>query len=238
MSVELILGLAAFITSIVAGVVGFGGGLMLIAILPIYLNPALIIPIHGVNQLASNSSRMLFSLGSVQWALLPRFLLGSFIGAGLLGFVVVSIPSDYIPLAIGIYLLLNLWCARFSRFISRYENYYVIGFLQTGLGLVVGATGPLALSVLTKNLTKNDEVIATSAMFMTISHLAKVLVFGFVGFSLFEHAHLLLFMVVGSVMGSFVGTQCRRKVDNEKLMLAIKILLTLLALRMVVAALW
>jgi len=223
------------LTSVIAGVLGFGGGMLLIAILPLYLHPSIIIPIHGITQLASNSSRMLFSIQDVQWTLLPKFLFGSLIGTLLFGLLLSSISSTYIPIAIGIYILLNLWSARFVAFIKAYENYYVIGLFQTGLGLIVGATGPIAISVLTKELKCKNQIIATSSMFMSISHVAKILVFGFIGFSFFEHVSLLMYMVFGSIIGSLVGTKLRSLADNNRLLFTIKLLLSLLAIKMIVA---
>ncbi|WP_114325820.1 sulfite exporter TauE/SafE family protein [Candidatus Colwellia aromaticivorans] len=236
MYIEYILGLISFFTSVIAGVVGFGGGMLLIAVLPLFLNPSLIIPIHGITQLASNSSRMIFSLKDVQWSLLPKFLVGSIIGVSLFGFFLSNISTEYIPTCIGGYIILNLWSARFSKFIKKYENYYFIGFLQTGLGLIVGATGPLSLTVLTKELSSKDEIIATSSMFMTISHLAKIPVFMAIGVSLFGHFNLLMFMIFGSVLGSFVGTKLRLASNNDKLILVIKVLLSLMAVRMLASS--
>lgn len=236
MNTEIILGLISFFTSAIAGVIGFGGGMLLIAVIPMFLSPSLIIPIHGITQLASNSSRMVFSLKYVQWSLLPKFLIGSLIGVFLFGFLLSNISTEYVPIGIGLYIILNLWSKRFSNFIKKYENYYLIGLLQTGLGLIVGATGPLSLTVLTKELSSKDEIIATSSMFMTISHLAKIPVFLAIGVSLLGHLNLLLFMIVGSVLGSFVGTRLRLNSDNEKLIFVIKILLSLMALRMLYTA--
>ncbi len=236
MPIEYILGLISFFTSIIAGVIGFGGGTLLIAILPLFLSPGLIIPIHGITQLASNSSRMVFSLNDVRWTLLPKFLIGSFIGVIIFGFLLSNISTEYVPIGIGLYIILNLWNKRFSKFITKYENYYFIGLLQTGLGLIVGATGPLSLTVLTKELHSKDEIIATSSMFMTISHLAKIPVFMAIGVSLSGHFSLLIFMVFGSVLGSFIGTKLRLASDNEKLILVLKILLSLLAVKMLVTA--
>ena len=187
MHIEYILGLISFFTSVIAGVIGFGGGMLLIAVLPLFLSPSLIIPIHGITQLASNSSRMVFSIKDVQWVLLPKFLVGSLIGVLLFGFLLSNMSMEYVPIGIGLYIILNLWSVRFSKFISQYESYYLIGLLQTGLGLIVGATGPLSLAVLTKNLRSKDKIIATSSMFMTISHLAKIPVFMAIGISLFDH---------------------------------------------------
>jgi len=234
--IEHTLGLISFFTSVIAGVIGFGGGMLLIAILPLFLSPNLIIPIHGIAQLASNSSRMVFSLKDVQWVLLPKFLVGSLIGVVLFGFLLSNMSTEYVPIGIGLYIILNLWSTRFTKFIKKYENYYLIGLLQTGLGLIVGATGPLSLTVLTKELHSKDEIIATSSMFMTISHLAKVPVFMAIGVSLSEHFTLLMYMVLGSILGSFIGTRVRLAANNEQLILVIKVLLSVMALRMLVTA--
>ena len=234
MHIEYILGLISFFTSVIAGVIGFGGGMLLIAVLPLFLNPSLIIPVHGITQLASNSSRMLFSLKYVQWALLPKFLVGSLIGVFFFGFLLSNISTEYVPIAIGLYIILNLWSTRFSKFIKKYENYYLIGLLQTGLGLIVGATGPLSLTVLTKQLSSKDEIIATSSMFMTISHLAKIPVFMAIGVSLLGHLNILIYMVIGSILGSFIGTRLRLLSNNDKLILVIKVLLSVMAIRMLV----
>ena len=45
---ELFLGILSFLTSTVAGVVGIGGGMMLIAILPSFLPLNALIPVHGL----------------------------------------------------------------------------------------------------------------------------------------------------------------------------------------------
>ncbi|KZN30460.1 hypothetical protein N480_05765 [Pseudoalteromonas luteoviolacea S2607] len=235
MNADFLLGTIAFATSLIAAIIGFGGGMLLIAILPIFIAPALVIPIHGITQIASNASRAVFSFNYVKWSLLPAFLVGSIAGTLLFGLVLYALPTTFIPLAIGTYLLLNLWHRPFANFIGKFESYYLIGLLQTGLGLIVGATGPLSLSVLTKELTSKDEVVATSAVFMTISHLAKIPVFMMVTQMLWQSLTLILIMVLGSILGSFVGTKLRLKADNTKLIALIKLLLTLLALHMIFA---
>jgi uncharacterized membrane protein YfcA len=44
-------------------------------------------------------------------------------------------------------------------------------------------------------------------------------------------------MVVGSIIGSFIGTKLRLSANNDLLILIIKILLTLLAIRMILVVL-
>lgn len=162
------------------------------------------------------------------------FFCGSLAGLALFGLLLFNMPTRYLPLAIGIYILLKLWCQRFVRLIEKYENLYLIGFLQTGLGIVVGSSGPLALSYLGGKLTDKNQVIATSALFVTFSHLVKIPLFAVAGISLWACKSVVFFMVVGSVIGSWLGTRIRWQINNERLLLLIKCLLTALALNMIV----
>ena len=104
---ELILGTLAMLSSVAAAVFGLGGGLILISFLPDFLPAGAIVPVHGVTQLASNAGRAIFSYRTVQYRLLPKFLVGSLFGAALFGMVVVTISTEYIPLFIGLYILIK-----------------------------------------------------------------------------------------------------------------------------------
>lgn len=230
---EILLTLFATATSAIAGVIGFGGGMLLIAIMPSFLPAAVVIPIHGIVQLASNSSRVALSLNQVAWHLLPPFLIGSAIGLALFTTLLFNLTSNYIPLAIGSYILLNLWLKPFADTMKRFENFYLIGALQTGLSLIVGATGPLTQNVLLKKLNNKDQIIATGAIFMSISHLAKIIVFGLIGFQFGEYFSTLLLMSFGAIIGSYIGSRARKKVDNKAYIQMIKYLLSLLAIKMI-----
>jgi uncharacterized membrane protein YfcA len=233
-STEILLTLFATATSAIAGILGFGGGMLLIAIMPSFLPAAVIIPIHGIVQLASNSSRVALSLTQVAWHLLPAFLIGSVIGLGLFASLLLNISSDYIPLAIGSYILLNLWSKPFGSAMKQFESFYVIGALQTGLSLIVGATGPLTQSILLKKLPNKDQIIATGAIFMSISHMAKIIVFGFIGFQFGEYLSTLILMSLGAILGSYIGARVRKKVDNPIYIQLVKWLLSLLAFKMII----
>lgn len=234
MLIEYLLGLITFCTSLVAGIFGFGGGLLLIAVLPAFMPASAVIPAHGVTQLSSNFSRMLFSVKHVQWRFFPKFVVGSILGAWLVVHILSYIPIHYLPLAIGIYMLLNLWSKPFANAITRFESFYIIGFLQTGLGLVVGATGPLVLTVLTKHLKSREQIIATSALCMCVSHLAKIPVYLAVTEDLFQHIWVMIAMIVGAILGSFVSTKVKFSAGNDRSITVIKWLVSLLALRMIV----
>jgi uncharacterized membrane protein YfcA len=231
---ELFLGILSFLTSTVAGVVGIGGGMMLIAILPSFLPLNALIPVHGLTQMSSNLSRAVFGYKDVQFEVIPKFLLGSAIGIGIFAGILNFISLEYVPLFIGAYILLSLWSEKFNEKIKRYESYFLAGFFQTGLSMVVGATGPLTMTLLLKDYQDKDKVVATGAALMSITHILKVFVFMYFGFVFFDYIGVIIAMIIGAVAGSWAGTQLRDKIDGKKFILILKVLLSALAIHVIV----
>lgn len=232
---EIFLGFVAFLTSIIAAVVGVGGGMILIAILPSFLPINAIIPVHGLTQATSNISRAFFGYKDIKYSVIPKFLLGSFVGIAIFASILSLISLEYVPLFIAFYILLSLWSQTFNEKIKKYENYYIAGFFQTGLSMVVGATGPLTITLLFKDFKDKNVVVATSAALMSITHLLKVIVFAYFGFVFFDYIFIILAMVVGAVLGSFVGTKLRDIADGKRFAIILKVVLTILALKMIIS---
>ena len=231
---ELILGLITFFTSTIAGIVGVGGGMMLIVILPSFLPLNALIPIHGLTQVSSNLSRAIFGYKDVQYEVIPKFLLGSAIGIGIFAAVLNLISLEYVPLFIGIYILLSLWSEKFNEKIKRYESYFLAGFFQTGLSMVVGATGPLTMTLLFKDYEDKNKVVATGAALMSITHILKVFVFMYFGFVFFDYIGVIIAMIIGAVSGSWVATKLRDEIDGKRFTIILKVLLSALAIQVIV----
>ena len=231
---ELFLGILSFLTSTVAGVVGIGGGMMLIAILPSFLPTNALIPVHGLTQVSSNLSRAYFGRKDIEYSVVPKFLLGSFLGIAFFAGILSLISLEYVPLFIGIYILLSIWSEKFNEKIKKYENYYIAGFFQTGLSMVVGATGPLTMTLLLKDFKDKDIVVSTGALLMSITHFLKVLVFIYFGFLFFDYIFIIISMILGAVLGSYVGTKARNLIDGKKFTIILKVLLTVLAINLII----
>ena len=231
---ELFLGIVTFFTSTIAAIVGLGGGMMLIAILPSFLPINALIPVHGLTQMTSNLSRAVFGYKDVQYEVIPKFLLDSFLGIGIFASILNFISLEYVPLFIGVYILLSLWSEKFNERIKRYESYFLAGFFQTGLSIIVGATGPLTMTLLLKDYKNKDKVVATSAALMSLSHILKVFVFMYFGFVFFDYIGIIIAMVIGAIAGSWVGTKLRNIIDGKKFTIILKVLLTTLAIKVIV----
>ena len=232
---EILLGLITFLTSTIAGVVRLGGGMILIAILPSFLPVNALVPVHGLTQLSSNLSRAVFSYKHIKVEVIPKFLFGSLLGVSFFASILYFISLEFIPIFIGVYILLSLWSKRFNEKIKKFESYVIIGFFQSGFSIVVGATGPLATTLLVKDYNDKHTVVATAAALMSITHLLKVFIFIFFGFVFFDYLGILIFMIIAAILGSFVGTKLRDKIDGKKFILALKVLLSLMAIKLIVS---
>lgn len=228
------LGLLSIVTSTVAGIFGLGGGMLLIAGLPFFLSPAAIVPVHGITQIFSNGSRAILSFRNVLWRHVPSFLLGSVMSVALLSLVLVELSFKSMPLMIAVYILASQWSAKFNAVMRQYESFWVAGIIQSGLGLFVGATGPLTTTLLFKLSQNKDQIVATNAMMMLISHVLKCVVFGLVGFAFLDFLNEILVLAFGAVLGSWLGTLLRKRVPNRLFSNGLKWLLTLLAIGMII----
>jgi uncharacterized membrane protein YfcA len=230
---DLLLVAVALFTSMLTAIFGLGGGMILIALMPGLLPASAIIPVHAAVQLSSNISRAAFAYRDIHWEFAVSFTIGAVLGGLLAGQVAQSINLDYIPLFIAAFILFNVWGPGLEFRKGHKGEFVSIGFLQTGLGVLVGATSPLGQSTLLRKGIDRDALVVTSAIFMSISHAIKVIVFLAIGFSFAQYWRLCLGMIIAMVLGSYVGTHMRHRVPNERFQYILKLVLTFLALRMI-----
>ncbi|GAA0358600.1 hypothetical protein GCM10009092_23510 [Bowmanella denitrificans] len=222
--------LFATLSSTLAGVFVMGGGMLMVLVLPWFVPAMAVVPVHAVTQLASNSSRLVFALNHIYWPAIGPYLFGSLVGTALFALFLLNLPLEYIPQLIAVYLLLSLWIGPFARAIRRLESFFLAGFLQTGLGLVVGAPGPIALTMLSRRLENKESIVATASLLMLCGNLFKISTFLWLGFHFSDYWWPLLLAVTGACLGSVLGSLLRRRIAPQAFMLQLKWLLTLMAL--------
>ncbi|MDH3387839.1 MAG: sulfite exporter TauE/SafE family protein [Gammaproteobacteria bacterium] len=230
---EILLVLVAFGTATLTAITGIGGGMILIAIMPGLLPAAAIIPVHAAVQLFSNSSRALFGWQFMRWEFVLAFVGGS-VGGGLIAAAITrEINLEYTPLFIAAYILFSVWGPRL-RFNRPVKGEFVaIGFLQTGLSMIVGATGPMGQAAMLRKELQRDALVVTSAFMMTITHSIKIVMFALLGFTFLGYWKIIASMSAGVILGALLGTHVRYRIPETVFRQVLKWLLTLLALRMI-----
>ena len=225
----------SFFSSTLTAVLGLGGGVLLISLMPGLLPATAVVPVHGVVQLASNASRALFGLRQVDWPKVGQFALGAALGAVVGARWVVTVDEQILRLLLGLFILVTTWWPGLKE--VRWPGRFVgVGALQTFLSLFVGAAGPLISPLLLRGGLPRDRLVVTHGAMMTVLHGFKLVTFVVLGFSFLPYLELLAGMLVAVTAGSWVGTRLRGRLPEERFRQAFKVLLTLLALRLLLAA--
>lgn len=223
----------AFFTSVLAGVMGMGGGVLLIAAMPGLVPVNAIFPLHALTQLASNVTRAGFGWRHIQWSMMPAIIFGAVLGAWIGGEVYASLNLYWLPAIIGVLILLLTWTPVPQLRGAGSLSLIGLGFYQTGLGMLAGATGPLGAAVMLRQNTGRDWLVVNTAAYMGLSHLMRVTAFIALGFSFAPWWPLALGMILAVTAGSWVGTKLRLRIPQINFQRWFKWLVSLLALRMI-----
>lgn len=235
--------LAAFATSILSAIVGMAGGITLLAIMLLFFEPLVAIPLHGVVQLVSNSSRAVIQRAHLRWDLIWRYGL-LLVPLGFVGVEITqSLPPSLTRAVIGIFVLLATWApgalllGTHPEAIDPNRRFILLGGAVGLLNTTLGATGPLiAPFFLNLGLTR-FALIGTKAGCQALGHIAKILVFGVVGFVYTDYVALLVALSGSVVVGTMVGSRILAYVNELWFVRLYKGVLTLVALQLVIGEL-
>ncbi len=206
----------------------------LIAFMPGLLPAPAIIPVHAIVQLFSNSSRAFFGWSHIHWGFTTAFITGSMIGGLVAAGITLEINLEYTPLLIASYILWSVWGPGLKFKKTPRGEFFTIGFCQTGLSLIVGATGPLGQASLLAKGLQRDALVVTAAFMMIFTHLIKIILFALLGFAFIGYWKIILGMSLAVIAGAFIGTHIRYRIPESIFRGILKWLLTFLAIRMIV----
>lgn len=170
-----------FFTSILSGILGMAGGMVLMGILAWVLPVQQAMILHATSQFFANGSRAFIHRKHIYKKSLPHYLCG--LAVMLVVFSIVSL----IPNKLTVFLLLGI--TPFIAFFlpksikldfTRPWQAFFCGAMVTGFQLTGGVSGPmLDVFFQTRKLTRH-ETVATKAFTQSISHVTKFVYFGFV----------------------------------------------------------
>ncbi|AYA66070.1 sulfite exporter TauE/SafE family protein [Alteromonas sp. RKMC-009] len=223
----------AGLTSMITASFGVGGGVMLLATMATVVPVAALIPVHGLVQLGSNGSRSWLTRSHIDWAMVKWFSGGALAGAVAASFIVVQLPLITIQFTVAGFILFLVWGPKPAKRELSKTGRCIAGALTTVATMFVGATGPLVAGFVHRNTDNKMTLTSTFATCMTFQHLLKAFVFSFAGFAFFQWLPLVVAMVVSGFTGTWLGLKVLKKVSDERFALLFKVIVTILALRLI-----
>lgn len=168
--------LAVLMTSVISGIFGMAGGLILMLILAqIFAVPAAMV-LHGVTQFVSNGWRAWLWRGWIDWRIVGLYT------AGALPAIALPVLIAYVPDKATMLILLGLvpYAAlalpeALKLDASKASHAVLCGFLVAGTQLLAGVAGPLLDVFFVRSLAMDRRaVVATKATTQALSHTLKV----------------------------------------------------------------
>jgi len=244
----LILITAAFITSSISAVLGMGGGIILLGIMAIIIPEGyMVIALHGIIQLVSNTTRAYVFREHLKNDIIKEFGMGAFMGlsaSALIIFILVQlfnvgsaneIKVEILKPLIGIFIIWYLFL-KGPKKEKHAKSFIGVGALSGVSSVFVGATGPLiAPFFLGAKLTK-ENVIANKAACQMISHFGKIPLFIiFFELNYVQQYDLLIPMVAAVFIGTNIGKKILSFIPEKLFKQLFRLALLIIAIRLIVA---
>jgi uncharacterized membrane protein YfcA len=228
----LALALFSTISSLLTAVAGLGGGMLLLALMAQVLAPVVLIPLHGIAQFFSNANRGIIHRNKLEWSYLKPFITGSAIGAFAFVPFVVFVDATIGAIAVGLFILLVTWFPQWIN-ASRLPPLFS-GGLTSGLGVLFGATGPLAMSAHPKANWSKEQIVGNHGAAMAFQHGVKVIAYLVAGVQLYQYLWHIVVLFIGAWLGTLAGTHLLKRITDTRFKVLLKWVLTLLGARLIV----
>ena len=171
--------LAVLATSILSGVVGMVGGMILMALLAALLPVPLAMMLHGVTQAAANGSRAWFLRDRVRRGVLPPWLAGAGLCVLVFGLLTIVPDRALVLVLVGLFPWIGRLLPAIERLdVERPAHALACGAIVTGAQLLAGASGPLLDVFFLRSHLDRHEIVATKAVTQTLGHLLKLAYYG------------------------------------------------------------
>jgi uncharacterized membrane protein YfcA len=206
----LVLIVGALVASVVGGVAGFGAGIIMLPLVSWAIGIRSAVPVLTVTMLIGNLSRIWWSRGDVDRAVVIRFVLGAAPATALGTALYAGLPSDWLGRFAGVFLIASVPLRRLlatDLFRMRLRHFPILGAFIGLLSALVVTTGPLNTPFFLAYGLRRSAFIGTESVCAMAMHLTR-------GAALARYALLTGETVaVGAVLGGtmFVGAWTGRR---------------------------
>src|SRR6478736_4118821 len=129
-----------------------------------------------------------------------------------------------------------IWLPQLGRIGAQRGRFAILGFGAVFLGVFVSATGTLLAPFIASAAPDRYSLAATMGALMTITHIAKLVAFGFIGFAIGSFVPLMAAMIVAGAHDHWIGELALHRTTERRFRLVFQLILTLLGLRLLWSA--
>ena len=238
---------AAFVTSSISAIIGMGGGIILLGIMAIIMPDGyLVIALHGIIQLVSNTTRTYVFRKHIKKGLVKEFSIGAFFGLMGASFIIIclinifdvssanEIQTDFLKPLIGIFIIWYLFLKN-NKTNTDNKTFYFVGGISGISTVFIGATGPLIAPFFLNKGFNKENIIVNKAACQMVSHLGKIPLFVFFfNVNYFAEYDVLLPLIIAVFIGTNFGKKILGFIPDQIFKKIFKFALTLIAIRLII----
>lgn len=213
--------LAVFATSVLSGIFGMAGGLVLMGVLAAILKVDQAMTVHGFAQLIANGTRAVSLFSHIQRRAVAFYVLGFGAAAVLMWFVsfVPDRATVFITLGLIPFITFLPWTPKLE--FRKPVHAILCGFVVTVAHMTAGVSGPILDMFFVRSNMDRFQMIGTKAITQCMGHLLKIVYFGALMGNLEETMSgfpvwFPLGVVVLSVTGTQVGGHILRSLSEAR----------------------
>ena len=231
----IVLLIACFATATVSAILGMAGGVTLLGVMTALLPAPVVVPLHGIVQLASNWTRTWAFRKHVRWPIFFAFMVPAVLGVAIAASIWADLRLTWFRAWIGAFILFFLVWRRYKPKLRNPPvwSYAALGLAAGLLAIFVGATGPFLAPFFLRDDFDNEEVIATKAVCQTWLHLLKIPAFLALSFDYSPYAMVLAALVAAVIGGTYFGKHLLSKISKERFVFWFQFVLALLAVYLI-----
>jgi uncharacterized membrane protein YfcA len=234
---------AAFLTAMLSGIAGVGGGTILIGIFyAIGLTTAQAVPLHAAVQMASNATRTAAYFRAVDWRAAGWFLLGCAPSPFLVAPFVAHVNVHAIELVLALLIMGSLIPTRSdAKPLPLRWAYLLAGVMVGSIGMFVGASGLFVGRLFLRPEWRKETMIGTLALCQCLGHGMKILGFASIGLGPLGQANLLWPLLIAVVLGTLGGKWLNQRLSEERFRHLVHAILWVMSLKLIwdgVTGLW
>lgn len=170
-----ILATAIFSASVLSGIFGMAGGLILFGALLYYIDVVPAMVLFGAIQVCAGGWRAVLWVQHVRWSIVWRYIIGATVAFVIMRAVQFVPPKPVIYVGLGLMpFATHLLPARLSPDITRPGMPYFCGLLMQVLQLMAGATGVVLDVFFQKSGLDRKTIIGTKSLVQVTGHLYRV----------------------------------------------------------------
>ena len=226
----------AFATSALTAMIGAGGGSALRVVM-LYLMPATsVVPVHGCIQLVSNTARVWLFWRHMNWRIIASFVAPMPLGVYLGLQVYDRLDPAGIQLVIAAFVLVSLFIRAPKRVSGTGLPSWVYGLAGVVIGagnMIVGVLAPVLGAMIRLEQLGKEATVGTLGFFGFAGNVLKIAGFVLTGFAFAPYAPTIICASLATIAGNIVGKKLLAGMTSKVFEQAFRLMLTLLAAKLV-----